>query len=138
MFSYNSFSFIFHVVHFPSSFIFHRPSISMSFIFHLRSLCLPFSFSCNFMPCQVVSHFPFPSFCTPAFLSFIFLFRQLPPLLFYPSFSILAFSFLAFSASPFEPVPMSHVPTCLGSVLIATCDTGRRHRSGLDREPDVR
>src|SRR2546425_8129768 len=71
MFSYNCFSFFFHVVHFPSSFIFHRLSFSMSFIFHLRFLCL---------------HFPFPSFSTPAFLSIIVLFRHFPPLLFCPSF----------------------------------------------------
>src|SRR5437867_306986 len=38
----------------------------------------------------------------------------------------------------FEPLPISHVPIGLGGALIATCDTGRRHRSGLDREPDVR
>ena len=38
----------------------------------------------------------------------------------------------------FEPLPISHVPIRLGGALIATCDTGRRHRSGLDREPDVR
>src|SRR3989442_2374418 len=38
----------------------------------------------------------------------------------------------------FEPLPISHVPIRLGGALIATCDTGRRHRSGLDCEPDVR
>src|SRR3989441_4719369 len=36
-----------------------------------------------------------------------------------------------------EPLPRSHVPICLGGALIATFNLGRRHRHGLDREPDV-
>src|SRR5437867_8745124 len=36
-----------------------------------------------------------------------------------------------------KPLPRSHVPICLGDALIATCNLGRRHRHGLDREPDV-
>src|SRR3989442_13532448 len=38
----------------------------------------------------------------------------------------------------FEPLPISHVPIGPGGAPTATCDTGRRHRSGPDREPDVR
>src|SRR2546425_680469 len=37
----------------------------------------------------------------------------------------------------FEPLPRSHVPICLDGALIATCNLGRRHRHGLDRESDV-
>src|SRR5437867_7132088 len=37
----------------------------------------------------------------------------------------------------FEPLPGSHVPICLGGALIVTCNPGRRHRHGLDREHDV-
>src|SRR2546425_5491583 len=36
-----------------------------------------------------------------------------------------------------EPLPRSHAPICLGDALIATCNLGRRHRHGLDREHDV-
>src|SRR6184192_2371139 len=76
----------------------------------------------------------------------------LPPLLFISSFihhssqnppfptlvhSLIHIDLMVNDWHRFEPLPISHVPIGLGGALIATCDTERRHRSGLDREPDV-
>src|SRR5437867_1875099 len=51
--------------------------------------------------------------------------------------SLIHIDFMVNDWQRFEPLPIFHVPICLGSALIATCSTGRRHRRGLDREPDV-
>ena len=38
----------------------------------------------------------------------------------------------------FEPFLGSHVPLCLDGALIVTCNRGRCHRCGLDREPGLK
>src|SRR3989442_93672 len=60
-----------------------------------------------------------------------------------PTFSTLVHSLIHIDLTVngrhrFEPLPISHVPIRLDDALIATCDTGRRHRRGLDCEHDVR
>src|SRR2546425_10744416 len=85
-------------------------SIFRSRIFHICTFlhfpifhsCRPFSFSCFFLPCCFVFHFPFPSFSTPAFLSIIFLscIFHLPifvcPDWFFPAFSVDPYFYLQY------------------------------------------
>src|SRR5437867_860957 len=113
MFSYNCFSFFFHVVIFlPPSFsiVLHFPCRSFSiFVFFVSiflfrhfpplNFCPSFSFSVIFHPCFFVHHFPFPSFSTPAFLSIIFRSCIFQP----PTFIFPDWFFPAFSVDPGGP-----------------------------------